>query len=178
MVNEQILNGLKFALAKGQTLKQAMMSFYNAGYSKQEIEEAARYLYAEQQQWQAQQQSQQPVQRPVQQSQPAQEMQKPLKQIAQQYKPQEAQPVQPTQPVQQIQSQQTLQQKPQLIVSKPETIQQPQTVSGYVSKPNPVKRKVTFVFVMLIVFLIVLIGALAAIFLYRQELMDFFNGLF
>lgn len=178
MVNEQILNGLKFALAKGQTLKQAMMSFYNAGYSKQEIEEAARYLYAEQQKWQAQQQAQQPqaqrpIQQPLQPAKPAIEMQKPLQQIAQQYKPQEAKQIQQTssQP-------QAIQTKPEAIASKPEAIQPQQVVSGYAQKPNPVKRKVTFTFVLLIIFLIILIGALAAIFIYRQELMDFFNSLF
>jgi len=44
MVNQEIFGGLKLALLKGESLKQAMISFYNAGYSKQEIEEAARNL--------------------------------------------------------------------------------------------------------------------------------------
>ena len=42
MVREDILSGLKSAVSKGETLKQAMMSFYNAGYKKAEIEEAAK----------------------------------------------------------------------------------------------------------------------------------------
>jgi len=47
MVREDILGGLRTALARGQSLRQAMMSFYNAGYIKQEIEEAARAVQAE-----------------------------------------------------------------------------------------------------------------------------------
>ncbi|HUW43554.1 MAG TPA: hypothetical protein VMV95_01155 [Bacillota bacterium] len=46
MVKEEIVAGLKYAIAKGENLPNAMMSFYNAGYSKQDIEEAARVLQA------------------------------------------------------------------------------------------------------------------------------------
>jgi len=44
MVNEEILEGLKSATARGESLLQAMMSFYNAGYPKKAIEEAANAL--------------------------------------------------------------------------------------------------------------------------------------
>lgn len=44
MGTEEIAAGLKNALERGQSLRSAMMSFYNAGYEKQEIEEAARTL--------------------------------------------------------------------------------------------------------------------------------------
>ena len=44
MVNEEILGGLKSSVAKGESLRKAMISFYNAGYKKEEIEEAARAL--------------------------------------------------------------------------------------------------------------------------------------
>ena len=43
-MNEEIAEGIKFAMSKGETLQQAMQSFYNAGYSRQEVEEAARSL--------------------------------------------------------------------------------------------------------------------------------------
>jgi len=39
---EAILGGLESALARGQPLQKAMASFYNAGYKKEDIEEAAR----------------------------------------------------------------------------------------------------------------------------------------
>lgn len=44
MVNEEILAGLKTALSKRESLQKAMMSFYNAGYKRNEIEEAARIV--------------------------------------------------------------------------------------------------------------------------------------
>lgn len=47
MVNLEIYEGIKYALSKKQTLKDAMMSFYNSGYPKAEIEEAARKIQLE-----------------------------------------------------------------------------------------------------------------------------------
>src|SRR3989338_9023288 len=44
MVREDILGGLRVALSKGYSLQNAMQSFYNSGYKKEDIEEAARYL--------------------------------------------------------------------------------------------------------------------------------------
>lgn len=44
MVNDEILGGLRSALERGETLKRAMMTMFNAGYQKQEIEEAASVL--------------------------------------------------------------------------------------------------------------------------------------
>jgi len=43
-MNEDIFGGLKSALERGDSLKKAMITFYNAGYKKEEIEEAARAL--------------------------------------------------------------------------------------------------------------------------------------
>lgn len=47
MVNQEILEGLKLALSRNESLQSAMQSFYNVGYGKQEIEEAARALQLE-----------------------------------------------------------------------------------------------------------------------------------
>lgn len=44
MAREEIIGALQSALARGYPLKSAMQSLYNAGYSKLEIEEAARNL--------------------------------------------------------------------------------------------------------------------------------------
>lgn len=44
MVNDEILSGLRMAVSKGELLHKAMMSFYNSGYNKDEIEEAARII--------------------------------------------------------------------------------------------------------------------------------------
>jgi hypothetical protein len=45
MINEEIIGGLVSALSRGQTLESAMMTFYNAGYDKQEIEDSAKEVY-------------------------------------------------------------------------------------------------------------------------------------
>lgn len=47
MVNQEILGGLRHALNRGESLEKSMFSFYNAGYKKEEIEEAARFLQSE-----------------------------------------------------------------------------------------------------------------------------------
>ncbi|MFA5071723.1 MAG: hypothetical protein WC511_05185 [Candidatus Pacearchaeota archaeon] len=44
MVNEEIVGGIKNALERGDSLRNAMMSFFNAGYDRKEIEEAAATL--------------------------------------------------------------------------------------------------------------------------------------
>lgn len=41
METDEIREGLKLALARGETLEKAMQGFYNAGYKKEEIEQAA-----------------------------------------------------------------------------------------------------------------------------------------
>jgi hypothetical protein len=43
-INPDLVGGLKSALERGATLKQAMMSLFNSGYKREEIEEAARNL--------------------------------------------------------------------------------------------------------------------------------------
>ena len=43
-MNEEILGGLKSATNRGETLQQAMMTFYNAGYKREEIEESAKFF--------------------------------------------------------------------------------------------------------------------------------------
>ena len=44
MVRQDIVAGLKLATEKGESLMQAMISFYNAGYKENEIEEAAQSI--------------------------------------------------------------------------------------------------------------------------------------
>jgi len=44
MVNQEIFGGLISALSRGETLQKAMISLYNAGYSKKEIQESATLL--------------------------------------------------------------------------------------------------------------------------------------
>ena len=48
MVNKDILQGLRFAVQRGDSLEKAMHSFFNSGYLKEEIEEAARMVHQKQ----------------------------------------------------------------------------------------------------------------------------------
>ncbi len=43
-MNEEVLGGLKSALERGESLKRAMMTLFNSGYKRGEIEEAAAIL--------------------------------------------------------------------------------------------------------------------------------------
>ncbi len=110
MVKEEIVEGLKYAVAKGEDLPKAMMSFYNAGYSKEDIEEAARALQA----------------------------------------PQLPQIQQPEQPSQRAKVP---------VVS--------QRVSAYGEKPKSGGKALIII---LVFFLIILLGILVAVFLFRDEL--------
>lgn len=64
MVRQDIVAGLKLAIEKGESLMQAMITFYNSGYKKEEIEEAAQVVQQGQTQTpqQLNQQNQQPTQ--------------------------------------------------------------------------------------------------------------------
>jgi hypothetical protein len=45
MINEEIIGGLVSALSRGESLENAMMTFYNAGYKKDDIEDSAKEVY-------------------------------------------------------------------------------------------------------------------------------------
>jgi len=128
MVKEEILEGLKYAVAKGEPLPEAMMSFYNAGYLKKDVEEATRVLQAPQ-------------------------------------LPQTQQFIQP--------DQQPLQQQTQ-----PEQLQTPvrvvQRVSEYRERPKTMGKALIFT---LVFFLILLLGILVAVFLFRDELAELLGGI-
>jgi len=44
MAREELVEGIRMATEKGESLKDAMMSFLNAGYLKEDIEDAARIV--------------------------------------------------------------------------------------------------------------------------------------
>ena len=144
-VKEEILEGLKVAISRGEPLRDAMMSFYNAGYSKQDVEDSARALQAPQ--------------------------------IPGQYQtppPQQIQTQSPTQPQTKLQTQIPPQGQQQII---PPQIQQPlnvQRVSGYEKKPKLLGNTLIYI---LVFFLVLLIGLLASLFLFREEITSFFNNL-
>ncbi|MBU4069684.1 MAG: hypothetical protein KJ646_01770 [Nanoarchaeota archaeon] len=133
-IKEEILGGLKLALSKGESLKQAMMSFYNAGYKKQDIEDAARTLHMQEH---------------------PSLLQKPIEVFKQKFF---------TKKPGQI---------PGLIVN-PQTMQKTQNISDY--QQQSVKPKGKIILFLLIFILLVLIGALTSLFIFKSEVVSFINA--
>ncbi|MDP3987511.1 MAG: hypothetical protein Q8P81_04780 [Nanoarchaeota archaeon] len=145
MPKEDIIEGLRSALSKGETLDSAMMSFFNAGYPREEIEEAARFMQAPQ------------IPSGVQQPQPSTQ-------------PTPTQPVQ-GQPTPVTSGNQGYQQINQI---SPSPMPAPaQKVSAY-GTPKSSGKGIT---IALVLILLVLLGILVSVFLFREQLANFLNEL-
>lgn len=148
--NQEILGGLKTAIERGETLKDAMMTFYQAGYDKYEIEDAARaYLN--------QQRSGEDGLNVGQRLQPSVPEKKEEIKRQEMNKPVEAQNM-------------------PIIEKKRELTQQ--VASAYTGMKKPAPTKNNAVTIILILVLLMLVGVLAAVFLFRNELVDFINKMF
>ncbi len=172
MINQEILSGLRLALERGHSIKDAMMSFYNAGYNREEIEEAAKAL-------QMQQPSlltPQPKPSPTKPSPALTFVKKPEKrEKPEKVKPpfQVQQPIQPIkQPVQQLQPQPQVQVAPttQFPQQIPQVIQ---VVSKYDEKTNR-----NALIVILVIALISLFGVLSALLIFKNEIVTLLSKLF
>jgi len=181
VVREDILGGLKLAMQRGETLEQAMMSFYSAGYKKEDVEDAARAIKTEQ--FSA-------ITQPnfVQQKKPTQLN---LKQIvlppAQQLKPfvktpttDQTNPVVQKvsaygeQPKPQVQAQIT---QPALKAFQPTSIQKtPEAIQKVSAYEKPGGRKKIWIIIFSII-LLALLGVLSAMFIFRPEIISFFDKL-
>lgn len=137
MINEHIVEGLRHALAKGQNLEQAMMSFWNAGYKKEDIEESARSLAKH----------------------PDQPLSHPEKEIPEHIKKPATKVLPVTKPFEKPEPEE-----------KPE--QEKQKISRYEEKTKPRGKLIT---ILLIIFLFIIISSLAGIFIFKQELIEFFS---
>lgn len=157
--NQEILGGLKMAIDKGENLRDAMMTFYQAGYDKAEIEEAARVLLS---QTKAAPENLQIGKRnePIGEEDKKKEIPKPIGQVpapVQMQKPAEIKP---------------LSQAPAFMQNN----KTPQKVSAYGEQIKPPKSNaLTIALIMVLLFLV---GILAAVFLFKDELVGFFNNLF
>ena len=138
MVNKDILGGLRSALVRGYSLEEAMRSFLNGGYKKEEIEEAAHALQT---------------------------------QFAEASAPSGWSP----QPIwaRQKTAQPVLLQKPAKI-----GIPSKQTVTKGVAAYSYGAPRMKFITILLIVLLVVLLGILGLMYVFRDQIIDFFNGLF
>ena len=162
MVKEEIVEGLKVAMSKGDSLNKAMMSFFNSGYLKSDIEEAARQLQAPQVNHDlpiSASSSKLYSPQPVADSRESEEdISEGASQVA---KPQSSNP---TPLVQAAQKFPPIQQIPQTT----------QKVSSYPGKPKGVSGRLVFV---LSIILVILVGLLIGIFLFRDKITTFFSGI-
>lgn len=164
MVREEIVEGLRFAMNKGESLMKAMMSFYNAGYSKVEVEEAAKMLSQP-----SLQSSLSPGQTPQ-----AQTPQSPPSQV---------------QPVQKAPKQYVSQPVSQYGLRQPTTQISPQTPPNGLGVPAPGNPQMvsdysgknkhplsTGVMISLSIILFLLLSALVSLILFKDVIAKFFGG--
>jgi hypothetical protein len=167
--NEEILGGLKAATSRGETLKEAMMTFYQAGYDKAEIEEAAR-AYLSQTQGQSNVNPAQRIQTPSSNTKPVEKKKEEKKGLFKKKKPLLPAKMNPTPS------------KPQAKAAfSPPKVQEKksmQRVSNYEPPKKKVKSAGKGLTILLGIILFLLLGALAAVILFKAELVNFFNSLF
>ncbi len=174
MVNNDILGGLRSALTRGYSLEEAMLSFFNAGYKRDEIQEAAKAL-----------QSTIVIQ-------PSIELQpRPIFEP----KPKPQPPVlskikisRPQIPVQKVQVQEPIVSKP--VVQKPveqKPVVEKEPIAAPVKKQVAVSRvsaytsdssRIRTITVILVVLLAVLLGILGLMYIFRSQIISFFNSIF
>lgn len=163
--NDDILGGIKAAIERGHNLKEAMVTLYNAGYSKEEIEEAARkYMMGK---------TEDNLYR------------KPVKKKEKNVEVEKEEEVSKEE-VHEGDISRSAGHKPDLAAKKKineeehknkQFVKSKQKVSNY-DEVSKKKRKMEPTTMILIALLILLIGVLVTVFLFKAELVDFFNRLF
>lgn len=178
-MNEEIFGGMKNALDRGETLKEAMMSFFNAGYDRKEIEEVAAALLNY-----STTKSEIPVVEPFNQignkDADKKEIPKPVQKISQ-YGDESALVSQLT-PIIQKEISEGLQKitpsivkqfTPKELPGSPLESLSNATSKGTKKKTSKMSSSEKVIVAILVGLLIFLIGILAVIFLFRQQLIDF-----
>jgi hypothetical protein len=172
MVRGDIIGGLKIALSRGQKLQEAMQSFYNAGYKKQDIIDAARTL-----------KTQGFVPKVAKQPLPD------VSKIGPSKSPIKTSPLVPSKtnvPLATPDQQKSYTKNPSpstLSPAKPLSKTVPpvqpsvipkQTVSAYA---QPEKKKIDFMTILLAVILLLLIGVLVGVFFFKDSIISFLNSI-
>ena len=150
MVREDIIGGLKVAISRGNTLQQAMQSFYNAGYNKDEIDEAARFVMTNQ-----------PSTGMISSPTPTQQNSPPPKSIVPQNQNTQTQTISPPETVTP-----NTQQK---ISNYPTNLPRDST-----KKPKKSGAKIAMI-ILLILILFLLIGSVVAIFFFKEQILSLFG---
>jgi len=184
-IKEDILGGLKLAISKGDSLKQAMQSFYNAGYKKEDIENAARTMQMEEHARQKRiisQRQNSSMQLPEKKSFFSKInlfKKKDIKTSQKKYPEQKNKQTLPSQKIIIPQNKQASTIKPiQPLKQKEEQkpIKPIQKVSGY--GHISIKPKKDIIAIILIITLLILSGVLTGIYFFKEELAQFFGKLF
>lgn len=167
--NQEILGGLKAAVGRGESLKDAMMTFYQAGYDKSEIEEAARAYMNEQNSGSQMNVSQRLPTKP----------QEGVKKEGEENKDNSNALVKkPSVPIKTTQTKPVP--KPSVPIAPannaPKKPSQKISAYGKNEKGNELAGKTLTI--ALTIVLLVLLGILAAVFLFKDELIVFFNNMF
>ena len=162
MLKEDIIRGLEGAMSKGETLERAMYSFYNAGYKREDVEEAARFMGIH---------------------------------LSQQESLIPATPLSFTVKPEQIKSQEMQVQIPQKkmeeIIPKPSIKPMTENISGSQINREPTfvqevsryeqKQKIsprTVLIIILSTSLLILLVSLGGLFIFKDAILNFFNGVF
>jgi hypothetical protein len=165
-VRDDILGMLRTAVQRGKNLQQTVQSLYNSGYAKNEVDDAVQALNSS-----GFSQPAMPVNVPKQKPAPAPPAPAgQTQQIVSAYPSSLPQPMQYPQPAPAAYAPQQFYQ-PQPFYSQ--YVQSPQLVSSYEQKPKAGKLMI----IVMIAMLIVLVGILVVVFLYKDQLTNFINNL-
>ena len=169
--NKEILGGIKEAVERGESLKDVMMTFYQAGYDKGEIENAAREFLNEQNQRLQINMPSSNSTSPVVQSQKKQEQKKNTnKKVKFNYFSTQDKPLEASKP-----TKSPIKKLPFIgkISSQPK-----QKVSAYGTVKKPKIPKSNALTITLAIILFLLLGVLLVVFVYKGAFVNFINGLF
>lgn len=171
MEKQEIVAGLKSALERGYSIQQAIQSFINSGYNRQDVLDSARNINTA------------VISKiPVQPSELVPQYPKPIRT----FQPQQIkQPIQPQQQVKQpIQYSQPKYQQPTQQTKQPTQYSQPQSApsqtysSTFSTQQSPIKTKSNLgLIIFLTGLLIILLGTLALFLFAKEQVLDFFSNL-
>lgn len=158
-VYSEIVGGLKSAIDRGSDLKEAMMSFYRAGYNKMEIEKAAQ-IYLDTL-------SQGDFERNLAKGKlvKKEEIEESLPQVKEIKKENYEKP---------LEKEKIIPKQENIPINEKKVIQ---NVSSYGSNPKESSQGKALTIVLVII-LIVLLGLLTSVILFKSALVEFFNSLF
>lgn len=175
MVQKDLIEGIRIAISKGSTLKQAMISFYNSGYSKEEIIEAARIIKYEKFGTDTPQNTS-PIQKPIlKQENSEEQIQAENRGYSNSFmgtQIREANSIKTNNLSEYSQGRNYL-------YEQPKQIQQTQQISAYGTKEQVYSKKSdNALIILLIIFILIIGGIVIELFLFKEQISDFFNNLF